>query len=170
MRAEIISYNGDSEQPSSSSQADGETLETPRKVLSRAIIQAIVPPLSEENRLSHENSKRTQKQVQAKHGEVLTSAEAVERLRREEFDRQKKETRAANSKKKAVRKLNLSDSDPEEDAQCVACSRWWSSYKGNDDEEWVMCDQCDGYTCPRCTPWDIDLDAHYTCEDGSEAS
>ena len=82
VRAERIIGQQDEEQSSSSGQAEETML---RKLLQEAIVNAIAQPLPEENRQCLENSKRKKKRVQAKHGQVLTEEEAVERLHQEEL-------------------------------------------------------------------------------------
>ena len=82
VRAERIIGQQDKEQSSSSGQAEEAML---RKLLQEAIVNAIAQPFPEENRQCLENSKRKKKRVQAKHGQVLTEEEAVERLHQEEL-------------------------------------------------------------------------------------
>jgi hypothetical protein len=180
VRAEKILDGGVDEQQPTTSQSGEEEPATPRKLLRNAIVQAIVPPLSAENEKCVSNQKKRRKRVQAKHGEIMTSAEAVERLRLEEIDRKEKAKKKKDAektgpppskKKKVPAKMVLELSDPEEeessdeeqaDALCVKCRRRWQTYKGNG--VWVCCDVCDEYVCPKCVPKDTDMDDDFYCD------
>lgn len=50
----------------------------------------------------------------------------------------------------------LSDQE-ENDRKCAVRNRLWRSYKGKKSDEWVICDFCDEYYCPKCIPPDADL-------------
>ena len=73
-------------QPVPSSQEES-VVSTPRKLLSKAIIETIAPPMSQATKDAVANSNRKRKRVQEKAGEVLTSSEVLKRLKIEEEDR-----------------------------------------------------------------------------------
>ena len=77
-------------QPGPSSQEES-VVNTPRKLLRKAIIETIAPPMSQATKGAVANSNRKRKRVQAKAVEVLASSAVLKRLKIEEEDRQKKQ-------------------------------------------------------------------------------
>ena len=76
---------------------------TPRKkAFCNSILSVVSPPLSDETASVLANKKRKRKRVQHKAGEVLTSEEALERLKAEEAEREAKKS------KKVAKKLSSS--------------------------------------------------------------
>ena len=73
-------------------------LDTPRK-LREIIVSAITPLPTEQKKSAMANSKKKRKQVQAKTGEVLTADDMIERLKEEEYAREKRRER---NKKRAL--------------------------------------------------------------------
>lgn len=65
---------------------------SPRKILIREIAKSLTPEASPAMQAALVNKKSTRKRVQAKTGEILTEPEAVERLRKEEEERNAKKT------------------------------------------------------------------------------
>ena len=74
-------------------ETDEDAPDTPRKLLRKPIIAAVTPSPSEETQSAMENSKRKRKRVQAKVGEVLISADVIERCRKEGEERSKKKSK-----------------------------------------------------------------------------
>eukprot|EP00794_Sanderia_malayensis_P010565 gene10565-11686_t len=75
---------------------------SPRKMLLQAIINAVMPPPTEETRAAMANSKRKRKRVQDKAGEVQMAEDVIERLRQEEIQRNAKKALKGKSKKSFV--------------------------------------------------------------------
>ena len=80
--------------------------DTPRKLMRKAVIEAVTPSPSEQTKAAMLNSKKKRKRVQARVGEVLTSDDVVERLRKEHVEREEK--RSKNEKKITSNKRQLS--------------------------------------------------------------
>ncbi len=74
------------------------------------------------------------------HGEVLTAPDVRKRLFEE------KEARAAKKKPKKAAKAATSKSKASV-YPCVVCDVIWDGKKGDD---WVQCDDCDGWICEDC--------------------
>ena len=45
--------------------------------------------------------------------------------------------------------------------------KYWSTYKGKKSKNWLICDLCDQYICPKCVPKDVDLNKDFFCSDCS---
>ena len=76
------------------------TADTPRKLLRKAIVDAVTPSPSEETKNAMKNSKRKRRRVQANVGEILTSADVIEIFRRESIERSKKKARKEKAQAK----------------------------------------------------------------------
>ena len=99
--------------------------------------------------------------MQATHGEFLTSEHTIERMRLEAESRKSKVPKPKTAKRLAPE----SKSEAEDDVKCKFCPNWWASYKDKNGEQWLQCDLCDEYICPKCLPGDIDLEDDYNCKD-----
>ena len=60
---------------------EGSPLLSPKRKLREAIVNAIAPPMSESTAKAITSSNRKRKRIQASVGEILTSEEAVKRLK-----------------------------------------------------------------------------------------
>ena len=63
-------------------------------------MDAVTPSSSEETKNAMKNSKRKRRRVQANVGEIVTSADVIERFRRESIERSKKKARKEKAQAK----------------------------------------------------------------------
>ena len=143
--------------------------DTPRKALRQAIINAIAPPPSKDTEKALENAKKKRKRVQAKSGEVLTTPTVLQRLKDEAEARSaKQKEKKEKLRKNLLKKIEEDEEDVESESEeeednttCSLCGQLWRKYtkKG----QWLICDLCDQYICPKCVPRDTDYADDFYC-------
>ena len=58
---------------------------------------------------------------------------------------------------------NESDDDGNDYTACLECKHLWRLYKGKMNEVWLICDMCDGYFIPKCSPEVFDQNNDFYC-------
>ena len=99
----------------------------------------------------------------------------MKHFRIEEEDRQKKQRQHSQGRCQQQKKLaeltsepdNESSDDEDDDTSWKQCERYWFTYKGKKSENWLICDLCDQYICPKCVLKDVDLNKDFFCNAGS---
>ena len=92
----------------------------------------------------------------------MKSPAVLEQLREEAEARSAKKKSALKKPKKSLhfdKQKNNSDVSEDEEidqTRCIMCNRLWRKYNGK--EQWLICDICDEYVCPKYVPDNTDLD------------
>ena len=144
--------------------------DSPRRALKEA--NAIAPQPSDETTKAMEIAKKKRKRVQAKDGEVLTTPAVLKQLKDEAEIRACKLTaRRVKSQRNLLKQMEDAKDDDEENNEgdngeestaCLVCGRLWKTYTKRG--EWLICDICDQYVCPKCVPKEIDYEDDFFCQ------
>ena len=98
----------------------------------------------------------------------------MKRFEIEEEDTQKKQRQHSQGRCQQQKKLaeltsepDNESSDDDDDTSWKQCGRYWFTYKGKKSVNWLICDLCDQYICPKCVLKDVDLNKDFFCNAGS---